>query len=208
MSCQLTRHVTLSRDPSPAHHLQISNKSKNMDSSYEITQYVEGYLVPKIGKVVSYISFLVRDPGFILYCVSLRIWRRLYTVTLSHRIAPEIRTKTHKISIVLQKYIFRIIAVIFSKMPCQHKIFSSFERKNSEISCWLNVVYNDVQLPRMELVETLQRVSEPTTSSEFWQTTKVKRFSGSFIDIRQRCNCKYKHRFRLMLHSTLTHLLV
>ena len=40
MSCQLTRHVTLSRDPSPAHHLQISNKSKNMDSSYEITQYV------------------------------------------------------------------------------------------------------------------------------------------------------------------------
>ena len=129
MSCQLTRHVTLSRDPSPAHHLQISNKSKNMDSSYEITQYVEGYLVPKIGKVVSYISFLVRDPGFILYCVSLRIWRRLYTVTLSHRIAPEIRTKTHKISIVLQKYIFRIIAVIFSKMPCQHKVFFSFERK-------------------------------------------------------------------------------
>ena len=97
MSCQLTRHVTLSRDPSPAHHLQISNKSKNMDSSYEITQYVGGYLVPKIGKVISYISFLVRDPGFILYCVSLRIWRRLYTVTLSHRIAPEIRTKTHKI---------------------------------------------------------------------------------------------------------------
>ena len=59
--------------------------------------HVKGYLVPKIGKVVSYISFLVRDPGFILYCVSLRIWRRLYTVTLSHRIAPEIRTKTHKI---------------------------------------------------------------------------------------------------------------
>ena len=97
MSCQLTRHVTLSRDPSPAHHLQISNKSKYMDCSNKITQYVKGYLVPKIGKVVSYISFLVRDPGFILYCVSLRIWRRLYTVTLSHRIAPEIWTKTHKI---------------------------------------------------------------------------------------------------------------
>ena len=63
MSCQLTRHVTLSRDPSPAHHLQISNKSKYMDCSYKITQYVKGYLVPKIGKVVSYILFLVRDPA-------------------------------------------------------------------------------------------------------------------------------------------------
>ena len=103
-----------------------------------------------------------------------------------------------------QKYIFRIIAVIFSKSLWQHEVFFSFERKISEISCWLNVIYNGVQLPRMELVETLQRVSEPTTSSEFWQTTKVKRFSRSFIDIRQRCNCNYKHRFRLMLHSTLT----
>ena len=71
-----------------------------------------------------------------------------------------------------QKYIFRIIAVIFSKSLWQHEVFFSFERKISEISCWLNVIYNGVQLPRMELVETLQRVSEPTTSSEFWQQPK------------------------------------
>ena len=102
---------------------------------------------------------------------------------------------------------FRIIAVIFSKMQCQDVVFYSFERKKIRNCCRLNVIYKYVQLPRMELVETLQRVSEPTTSAEFWQTTKVKRFSGSFIDIRQRCNCKYKHRFRLMLHSTLTPLL-
>ena len=57
----------------------------------------EGYLVLNVGKLGSYISFLVKPPtSFILYCVFPSIWG-LYTVTLSPRIASPIQTKHKKI---------------------------------------------------------------------------------------------------------------
>ena len=95
MSFQLTRHVTLPRVP----HTNIRYLG------IEIYVFVfllnitifEGYLVLNVGKLGSYISFLVKPPtSFILYCVFPSIWG-LYTVTLSPRIASPIQTKHKKI---------------------------------------------------------------------------------------------------------------
>ena len=94
MSFQLTRHVTLPRVP----HTNIRYLG------IEIYVFVfllnitifEGYLVLNVGKLGSYISFLVKHPtSFILYCVYPSIWS-LYTVTLSPRIASAIQTKHKK----------------------------------------------------------------------------------------------------------------
>ena len=81
MSCQLTRHVTLSRDPSPAHHLQISNKSKYMDCSYKITQYVKGYLLSGAKDRKSCIIYFLSCAGSRLYpllCLSQNLETLIY----------------------------------------------------------------------------------------------------------------------------------
>ena len=97
MSCQLTRHVTLSRDPSPAHHLQISNKSKYMDCSYKITQYVKGYLLSGAKDRKSCIIYFLSCAGSRLYpllCLSQNLETLIYGDSIAQNRARNMNKNT------------------------------------------------------------------------------------------------------------------
>ena len=157
----------------------------------------EGYLVLNVGKLWSYISFLVKPPtSFILYCVYPSIWS-LYTVTLSPRIASAIQTKHKKSKMIFTVSQNQTLCSI--QMPKRFLIFNNknsllctteegvliflVEKRDNKMLYFLAETYlQRCQLPRIGMPATFQR---HWTSNSIWisankRIRKIRTFLPTF----------------------------